>query len=86
MILFNILIGNPDKGLGPTQAKLRELKLKEDKKKTAATADQRRLGGSSEIINESHPKVWKFEFFNHYFHIMIFRIQIFQLIQEIIHI
>lgn len=52
-------VGNQEKGFGPTQAKLRELRLKEEKKKTAVNAEQQqqRLTGSMELSNESHPKV-----------------------------
>jgi len=55
-------VGNSEKGFGPTQAKLRELRLKEEKKKAAVNAEQQqqqqqRLTGSMELSNESHPKV-----------------------------
>jgi hypothetical protein len=51
------LIDNTDGGIGPTQTKLRELRLREEKKKVAITSEQRRLAGSTEVANESHPKV-----------------------------
>lgn len=51
-------VASTDKGLGPTQTKLRELRVKEEKKRTVTqTAEQRRLAGSTELANESHPKV-----------------------------
>jgi hypothetical protein len=52
-----------EKGIGPTQTKLRELRLKEEKKKVALSAEQRRLTTSTEILNESHPRVCRFLLF-----------------------
>lgn len=54
-----IFIDDTDKGLGPTQTKLRDLRTKEEKKKVTLTTEQRRLTGSTEIINEPHPRVYK---------------------------
>jgi hypothetical protein len=58
-------VDNTEKGLGPTQVKLRELRLKEEKKKAALTAEHRRLTGSAELVNESHPRVCRFLLINY---------------------
>lgn len=84
---FRWVLDSTDKGLGPTQSKLRELRLKEEKKKTVnQQAEQRRLGGSAELANESHPKVcpidWIYGGINGNFP----RILTFQLTREIIRI
>ncbi len=57
---LNYFVDNIDKGLGPTQTKLRELRLKEEKKKVSLSAEQRRLTGSAEFTSESHPRVLLF--------------------------
>ena len=44
-------------GLGPTQSKLRELRLQEEKRKSAATNEQRRTNTSGDFTNEPHPRV-----------------------------
>ena len=79
-----LFLASADGGLGPTQAKLREFRLKEEKKKVATTNEQRRLTGSTELINEAHPKVRFFSLKIFYSISMLFRIRNFQLIQEII--
>jgi hypothetical protein len=53
-----------EKGIGPTQTKLRELRLKEEKKKVALSAEQRRSTTLTELINESHPRVCQFLLFD----------------------
>lgn len=60
MIRFFVLIDNIQGESGPTQAKLRELRVKEEKKKVAITNEQRRLTGSTELTSESNPRVCKF--------------------------
>jgi hypothetical protein len=58
--LISFFVDSTEGGLGPTQTKLRELRLKEEKKKVALTTEQRRLTGSNELPNESHPRVCNF--------------------------
>ncbi len=57
---WDYFVDNIDKGLGPTQTKLRELRLKEEKKKVSLSAEQRRLTGSAEFTSEPHPRVLLF--------------------------
>jgi len=49
-----LLVDNTEKGFGPTQTKLRELRSKEEKKKVT---EQQRLTGSAEFTSEPHPRV-----------------------------
>lgn len=52
-----LFLDSRDGEFGPTQTKLRELRLKEEKKKVAINTEQQRLTGSTETTNESHPRV-----------------------------
>ena len=46
-----------DDGLGPTQSKLRDLRLQEEKRKSATTNEQRRSNHAGDLTSEPHPRV-----------------------------